>query len=154
MRDVSRSVPKSPLLGLAAIMIMAIVAIANIIRSPHHNLNEPEGYDRTDVATLGEPSPYERISLADPAAITGDPFTDGRALFFGYDCASCHGLTGQGATVAEDDLDTSDISPSEFLRELRKGPKGMPAFIEEALSDEEAERLYAFLDTIGQEGSE
>ena len=154
MGVVRRSVPKGPLLGLAVIMIMAAVAVVNVIRSPHHNLNEPGGYDRTEVATLGEPLPYDRISLSDAAPITGDPLTDGRILFFANDCASCHGLTGQGATVAEDGLDTSDISAAEFLRDLRKGPKGMPAFIEEALSDEEAERLYSFLDAVGQEGSD
>jgi len=152
MGVVRRSVPKGPLLGLAVIVIMATVAVVNVIRSPHHNLNELGGYDRTEVATLGEPLPYDRISLSNAAPITGDSLTDRRILFFANDCASCHGLTGQGATVAEDALDTSELSLSEFLRELRKGPKGMPVFIEEALTDEEAEKLYAFLDAIGKEG--
>jgi hypothetical protein len=155
MRVARRSVPPGPILGAIVMSALAFTLIGVIIaRSPytHHNLN-PEGYDRTEVATLGDTPPFEGISVADAALTTGDPFTDGRILFFANNCASCHGLTGQGATVGGD-LDTSDLSPSEFLREVRKGPKGMPAFIEESLSDEELERLYAFLDSVGQEGSE
>lgn len=135
--------------ALAFTLIGVIIA-----RSPytHHNLN-PEGYDRTEVATLGETPAFEGISLADASYATGDPLADGRILFFANNCASCHGLKGQGATVGTD-LDTSDLSLSEFLREVRKGPKGMPAFVEETLSDEEAEQLYAFLEAVGQEAAE
>ncbi len=135
------------MVGLAFTLIVVIIA-----RSPYtHGNLRAEGYDRTDIIYVDEEQPFEGLGLADPDAAytTGD----GRALFFGYSCASCHGLTGQGATVGAD-LDTSDLSPSKFLRKVRKGPKGMPAFIEEVLSDEEAERLYAFLDSIGQEGSD
>lgn len=142
-------------MGAIVMSALAFTLIGVIIaRSPytHHNLN-PEGYDRTEVATLGEAPPFEGISLADAAYTTGDPFTDGKILFFANNCASCHGLTGQDAVVGGD-IDTSDLSLPEFLREIRKGPKGMPAFVEEALSDEEAERLYSFLNSVGQEGSD
>ena len=155
MRAVRRSVPPGPIMGAIVMSALAFTLIGVIIaRSPytHHNL-EPEGYDRTDVATLGEPPPFEGIHLADPDYTTGDPLTDGRILFFANNCASCHGLTGQGATVGGD-IDASDFNLSEFLQEVRKGPKGMPAFVEETLSDEEAEQLFAFLEAIGQEGSD
>ena len=150
------NIPPAPIVGAVMMAGLAFTLIVVIIaRSPYtHGNLRAEGYDRTDIIYVDEEPPFEGLHLADPeAAKTGDPVTDGRTLFFGLSCASCHGLTGRGAVVGED-LDTSDISPSEFLREVRKGPKGMPAFVEEVLSDEEAERLYAFLDSIGQEGSD
>lgn len=152
MQTARRSLPPGPIMGAIVMSALAFTLIGVIIaRSPytHHNLN-PEGYDRTEVATLGEPPAFEGISLADASYATGDPLADGRILFFANNCASCHGLTGQGATVGGD-LDISDLSLSEFLREVRKGPKGMPAFVDEALSEEEAEQLYAFLAAVDQE---
>lgn len=147
------NIPPGPIIGAVMMAGLAFTLIVVIIaRSPYtHGNLRAEGYDRTEIIYVDEEQPVEGLRLADPDAAytTGD----GRALFFGYNCASCHGLTGQGATVGGG-LDTSDISPSEFLRKVRKGPKGMPAFIEEVLSGEEAERLYAFLDSIGQEGSD
>ena len=149
-------IPPAPIVGAIMMAGLAFTLIVVIIaRSPYtHGNLRAEGYDRTDIIYVDEEQPFEGLHLADlDAASTGDPVIDGRTLFFGFSCASCHGLTGRGAVVGED-LDTSDISPSEFLREVRKGPKGMPAFVEEVLSDEEAEKLYAFLDSVGQEGSD
>ena len=48
------------------------------------------------------------------------------------------------------ELDVADISRSEFRREVRGGPKGMPAFREEILGDEDLEAIYAFLQWAGQ----
>ncbi len=150
------SIPPGPIVGAIMMAGLAFTLIAVIIaRSPYtHGNLRAEGYDRTDIVYVGEEPPFEGLNLADlDAASTGNPVIDGRTLFFGFSCASCHGLTGRGAVVGED-LDTSDISPAEFLRKVRKGPKGMPAFIEEVLSDEEAEKLYAFLDSVGEAGSD
>lgn len=145
-------VPPGPILGAVMMSGLAFTLIVVIIaRSPytHGNLSA-EGYDRTDIIYVGEEHPFTGVGLADPdLAETGDPVQDGRILFFANNCASCHGLSGQGGPVGVD-LDTSEISLSEFIRDVRKGPKGMPAFIEEVLSDEEADQLYAFLDSIGK----
>lgn len=141
----TKSLPKSPLLGLAVIMIMATVAVVNVVRSPytHHNL-EPEGYDRTEVATLGDQHPYEGIPLADPELTrTGDPVRDGRALFFGNGCANCHGLSGQGAVVG-DEIDLEELA--DLLKDVRRGEKGMPAFSEDVISEEELQNIFAFLE--------
>jgi mono/diheme cytochrome c family protein len=136
--------------GLALVLIFGVVA-----RSPYtHGNLRPEGYDRTEIARVGEEYPFEGMGLADPQlATTGDPAQDGRALFFQYGCASCHGLKAQGGAVGTD-LDVGDLSRSEFGRDVRKGPKGMPSFPEDALSDEDMEKLYAFLESVAQEGSE
>jgi len=125
--------------GLAFTIIGIVIA-----RSPytHGNLS-PQGYGRTQVAIVGEEYPFEGLGLADPkVARTGDPVQDGRAIFFQYGCASCHGFTGTGNIVGED-LD--DASPSKIRREVRDGPEGMPAYSVSTLSDEELELIIAFL---------
>ena len=138
-----------PIFGVLAMSGLAFTLIAIIIaRSPYtHGNLRPEGYDRTEIAYVDEEPPYAGYGLADPAlANTGDPAQDGRVLFFGYGCAACHGLSGQGGAVGPG-LDIGDISASEFRKDVRKGPKGMPSFLEEVLSDDEIEKLYAFLES-------
>ncbi len=124
--------------GLAFMLIGIVIA-----RSPytHGNLSS-QGYDRTEVAIVGEEYPFEGPGLADPFVPTGDQVQDGQLLFFQYGCRSCHGATGTGAIVGED-LD--EVSPSEVRREVRDGPKGMPAYSEATLSDEDLELIIAFL---------
>ncbi len=135
--------PFFTVVGLITISGLAFMLIGIVIaRSPytHGNLSA-QGYDRTEVAIVGEEYPFEGLGLADPFAPTGDPVQDGRLLFFQYGCRSCHG-SGTGAIVGED-LD--EVSPSEVRREVRDGPEGMPAFSETTLSDEELEAIIAFL---------
>jgi mono/diheme cytochrome c family protein len=145
-----------PIVGAIMMSGLAFTLIAIIIaRSPYtHGNLRPQGYDRTEIAFVDEEPPFEGLGLADPQlATTGDPAQDGRALFFGYGCAACHGLKGQGGAVGAD-LDLDDISFSEFRKDVRKGPKGMPSFLEETLSDEDLDKLYAFLESLAQQGPE
>src|SRR3990172_5915413 len=121
-----RLLVSSTIIGLVTISGLAFTLIAIVIaRSPytHGNLS-PEGYNRTKITLVGEEQPFEGLGLADPQlAQTGDPIQDGRALFFQYGCASCHGFQGEGAVVGKD---LEDASPSEIRREVRDGPEGMP----------------------------
>ncbi len=137
--------PPGPILGAVMMSGLAFTLIVVIIyRSPytHGNLS-PEGYNRTDIIYVGQEHPYTGIGLADPSvANTGDPVQDGRSLFFGYGCASCHGLSGQGQAVGKD-LSKSDSE--EISKEVRKGPKTMPAFGAETLPEADLEKLIAFL---------
>ncbi len=145
-----------PIFGAVAMSGLAFTLVVIVIaRSPYtHGNLRPEGYDRTEIVYVGEEHPFEGLGLADPQLVTtGDSAQDGKALFFQYGCASCHGLKGQGGAVGAD-LDIDDISRSEFRREVRKGPKGMPSFMEETLTDEDLEKLYAFLESISEEPSE
>ena len=143
-------IPPGPILGAVMMSGLALTLIVVIIyRSPytHGNLS-PEGYNRTDVIRLGEAHPFTGIGLADPSiALTGDPVQDGGALFFGYGCASCHGLQGQGGPVGKD-LSKSDSE--EITDEVRKGPKTMPAFESGVLSDSDLEKLIAFLRSVNE----
>jgi len=144
-------VPPGPILGAVMMSGLAFTLIVVIIyRSPytHGNLS-PEGYNRTDIIYVGEEHPFEGPGLIDPGiALTGDPAQDGRALFFGYGCASCHGLQGQGGPVGKD-LGKSDSE--EITDEVRKGPKTMPAFESGVLSDSDLEKLIAFLESVKEE---
>lgn len=147
--------PPGPIVGAIMISGLAFTLIAIIIaRSPYtHGNLQPEGYNRTEISRVGEEPPFEGVGLADPRlASTGDAAQDGKALFFQYGCASCHGLEGQGGAVGTD-LDIDDISRSEFGRDVRKGPKGMPSFLEETLTDEQLEKLYSFLESVAQKAS-
>ena len=139
------SVPPGPILGAIMMSGLAFTLIAVVIaRSPYtHGNLRPEGYDRTDIIYLGEEHPFEGIGLADPGlASTGDPARDGGVLFFGYGCASCHGLNGQGQAVGKD---LSESDAEEISKEVRRGPKTMPSFDPSVLSDVDLEKLIAFL---------
>jgi mono/diheme cytochrome c family protein len=149
-------IPPGPIVGAIMMSGLAFTLIAIVIaRSPYtHGNLRPEGYDRTEIARVGEEPPFEGMGLADPQlAATGDPAQDGKALFFQYGCASCHGLKGQGGAVGTD-LDLDDINRSEFGRKVGKGPKGMPSFTEEIISEEDLDKMYSFLESINKEASE
>jgi len=127
--------------GLALGLIGGIVA-----RSPETHANvRPAGYDRTDVAYVGEVLPYEGIGLAgarpDEAA---DPIARGRILFLAYGCAACHGVDAQGGVVGPK-LDLEEIFKEDFVPIVRTGPAGMPAFTDTILSDGDLDSIYAFL---------
>ena len=143
-----RLLVSSTIIGLITISGLAFTLIGIVIaRSPytHGNLS-PEGYNRTEIALVGDDQPFEGLGLADPRlAQTGDPVQDGRVLFFGYGCASCHGFQGQGAVVGKD-LSNSDAE--EISEEVRKGPKTMPSVDATLLPDSDLEKLIAFLRSI------
>jgi len=139
------SVPPGPILGAIMMSGLAFTLIAVVIaRSPYtHGNLRPEGYNRTDIIYLGEEHPFEGIGLADPGlAGTGDPAQDGGVLFFGYGCASCHGLKGQGAAVGKD---LSKADAEEISQQVRRGPKTMPSFDPSVLPDSDLQKLIAFL---------
>ena len=140
-----RSVPPGPILGAIMMSGLAFTLIAVIIaRSPYtHGNLRPEGYNRTDIIYLGEEHPFTGIGLADPSlASTGDPVQGGRALFFGYGCASCHGLQGKGGAVGKN---LSRANSEEISDNVRQGPKTMPSFDPSVLPDSDLQKLIAFL---------
>lgn len=144
-----------PLVFVALISGLAFGLIVGVIaRSPETHANvRPEGYDRTPIVYVGEEIPFAGIGLADPRSVTNaDPVARGRLLFLGYGCAACHGLASQGGVVGPD-LDPDELTLPEFRRDVRSGPKGMPAFIEEILSNDDLETIYAFLEAIRRETS-
>jgi len=137
-----------PLVLVGVISGLAFGLVVGIIgRSPETHANvRPEGFDRTPITYVGEENPFAGIGLADPSLVTDvDQAARGRLLFLGNSCATCHGLGSQGGVVGPD-LDPGELTPSEFRRDVRSGPKGMPAFTEEVISDDDLEAIYAFLE--------
>lgn len=144
-----------PLVFVGVISGLAFGLVVGIIgRSPETHANvRPEGFDRTPITYVGEESPFAGIGLADPWLVTDvDQAARGRLLFLSNSCATCHGLGGQGGVVGPA-LDPGELTPSEFRRNVRSGPKGMPAFMEEVISNDDLEAIYAFLEATRQGAS-
>ena len=138
-------VPGILIFGISGLAFMLIAIV--IARSPytHGNLS-PAGYNRTEIAYVGEERPFEGLPLANPSrASTGDPVRDGRTLFFRYGCATCHGLNGQGGPVGKD---LSGASAQKVSSKVRAAPKAMPTFDASVLPDSDLERVIAFIESL------
>ena len=139
------TVPPGPIVGAIMMSGLAFTLVGVIIaRSPYtHGNLRAEGYDRTEISVVGEDVPFEGLGLRDHRlADTGDAATDGRALFFGYGCASCHGLQGKGGAVGKN---LSKANNEEISDNIRRGPKTMPSFDPGVLPDSDLQKLIAFL---------
>jgi len=126
------------------VIATAGVLMVVLVRNPstHGNLDGPDGHHRTPHAHVGEWASLDSPGLADAA------FVGGEADFFAKGCASCHGLGGAGGVVGGDLDSASGDELDEFLSALRKGPKGMPKYPEEALSDEQVASLIEYLQAV------
>jgi mono/diheme cytochrome c family protein len=93
--------------------------------------------------------PYDGFGLDDESlAQTGDPVRDGEVLYFQFACAACHGLGGAGAIVAPELVDELG-SIGSFTTDVREGVKGMPSFDEGTISDENIDKIHAYLNAGG-----
>ncbi len=130
--------------GLGFGLVVGIIA-----RSPETHANvHPEGFDRTPIGYIGEQANFESLGLADPGLLTAaGPEERGRLLFLGAGCVTCHGLANQGGVVGPV-LDIGELTLSDFRRAVQTGPRGMPVFPEEMLSDDDLEAIYAFLEAL------
>jgi cytochrome c553 len=144
-RAETRNVILPALIG-AAVLMLAVSLLAIVGRSPytHSNLNvafDPR-YTRTDQILVGTPLPFEVPGLAVPAA--SDPTQQGRQLFVVDGCAGCHGLDGRGGVIGPSIIGTT----AKKLRAItHEGPKGMPAFAVDGLSDADLTAIAAFLNS-------
>ncbi len=133
---------------LAAVaVITAIGMVIVFVRAPVANthITDPHSYTRTPIAYIDTAFPNVGFGLEDEsAANTGDAVADGSLLYFKYGCAACHGLNGQGATVGPE-LAGEIGSFGNFAEDVREGPKGMPAYSEASISDENLQKIHAFL---------
>jgi hypothetical protein len=143
-------VPPAPIMGAIVMACLAFSLIFIIIyRSPytHSNLN-PVDYDRTDIIYEAQTQPFTGVGLDSASfANSGDPAKDGRVLFFAFNCASCHGLNGEGGPVGKSLIGDSAL---KIKTKVREGPKGMPAFDPNVFTDEDMQKVIAFLQSTGQ----
>jgi len=140
----------SVLLAIVAV-ITAIGMVIVFVRVPVLNtdLTDPEVYDRTQIAYIGATYPYQGFGLdEEPSAQSGDPAFDGGKVYFGYGCAACHGVLGQGAVVGPT-LEDEIGSLAQFIDDIREGPRDMPAYGEATLTEADIEKIYRFLDEGG-----
>ena len=133
----------------SAVLVIALSLLTIVARSPytHSNLNADfdPGYTRTDQTVVGAPIPFGTDRLAVPPAKVKVQL--GKQLFVANNCASCHGLDGQGGIVGPFILGTK----AEELRTVTNiGPRGMPAYAPDALSDEDLAAIAAYLNVISK----
>ncbi len=89
-----------------------------------------------------------------PSQSTPDRFAAVRGIYE-KDCQSCHGETGQGGTVKQDDGSKLKVptlreggavrhDDAEFLKQITKGGDGMPAF-DQKLTPEQMNELIKMI---------
>ena len=124
-------------------LLVATTLIVILLRNPatHANLEDPQYYDRTELAYLAEKYVYPGLGHG-----VGVPISDtdiaGRVLFVRVGCVGCHGVYAQGGRVA---TALWDLDEEDFARDVRDGPSGMPAYPPETLSDDDLEQIRQFL---------
>jgi len=80
----------------------------------------------------------------------------GAAVYYEHGCYSCHGYNGTGRTPLANNVSGMMVNEDVFLRFLRqradRNPilpdNSMPNFAVEALSDEQARNVYAYIKTL------
>jgi hypothetical protein len=133
--------------SVALAMVAVITAVGMVVvyvRTPltHGNIDTPEVYDRTPIVFIGEEAPYLGPGLDDPSL--ADSVADGQLTYFQFGCGGCHGLTGAGGVVAPE-LVGEVGSTGGFTEDVREGPKNMPPYSAEVLSDDQLAKVHAFL---------
>lgn len=136
----------APAIFAGLVVSLSIMLLTIGARSPYTHLNVTagvvSGYDRTSQTLVGPPQPIKAAAMA---MGTGDPTQQGAALFMNLDCASCHGLKGEGAVIAP----VIAGAPATLIQQkTTSGPGGMPKF--EGLSDQDIKALAAFLLSVTQ----
>ena len=78
----------------------------------------------------------------------GDAVERGRAEFVEVGCYQCHGYQGQGGAGPR--LAPDPISLENFVRIVRRPPNVMPAYSPAVVSEDQLERMHAYLESIPQ----
>lgn len=127
----------APATYLVTVVTVGLLLIGVLVRSPETRSNfqeSPVGYDRTDVALVGEESSFD--------GLVGELGTDPHAIYVEAGCANCHGLSGEGGVVGPD---IWGKNLEDALEAIRDGGKGMPAVTEERLTDDQVEAVITYL---------
>lgn len=144
-RDGGKKTDRSvPYLVLGFVAFTAAGMFTVIITQPtmHANLNPSEPFSRAPGAVIGQQ--YEYVGHSSHSATRPDNLT-GEQLFLENGCAGCHGLGAKGAVVGGELTKEMLSDLQDQTDEIRKGPKGMPAYSEHTLSDAEIKRIVDYL---------
>ncbi len=155
-----------PVIFGGAVMSLSLTLLAIGARSPytHANLDSKytSDYSRTTQTLVGPGLPLQAHAVSGnssggvgggsaPAVNSGGPMSaphgdltqQGMALFFGLDCASCHGLKGEGGVFAPI---IAGVSATEIGTNTSAGPGAMPKFA--GLTDQDLQALAAYLKSV------
>lgn len=133
-----------PVLMGATVLLISFTLLTIIARSPYTQANLNAGFDyrytRTEQTFVGDPLPVMGDGLAVPQA--SDPVERGRQLFITNECASCHGLDGSGGIIGPSIV---GMKASKLRSRTLVGPKGMPAYSPDALTDDDLAAIAAYV---------
>ena len=82
------------------------------------------------------------------SAQEGDVVERGRADYVEVGCYQCHGYQGQGGAGPR--LAPDPIALENFMRIVRRPPNVMPAYSPAVVSEDQLERMHAYLESIPQ----
>lgn len=139
-----------PIVAAIVVVVAPATLIAAVILGPYTHANLTPyfdlGYTRTEQIEVGPPLLYRTSDLAIPADATASMEERGKALLVARGCATCHGMGGQGGTVAP-----AIIPDLEVLREyVRRGPSGMPVFAPQDVTDYDLTAIAAYLKSVSK----
>jgi mono/diheme cytochrome c family protein len=129
----------------SAVVTLALLLLIVGARSPYTHANLTPAfaarYNRTSEITVGSPQPIQ----VDPRLLNSQAglAAQGKTLFIGLGCASCHGLKGQGGVYAPTIAGTDAAT---IAQRTSKGSGGMPIF--SSLTDDELKALAAYLQSV------
>lgn len=126
-----------------AVLVLGLSLLTIVARGPytHANLNATfsSAYTRTEQMLVGAPIPMTGGMPVSPAI---DQVQLGGQLFVTEGCAACHGLNGGGGVIGPSIVGTK---VQKLRVETLVGPKGMPPYSADALTDQDLAAIAAFL---------
>lgn len=131
-------------------LVVASTLVTILLRNPatHLNLEDPQFYDRTEMAFVDQEYLYVAYGFGPGLLEAGaDPHLLGRMLYVRSGCIGCHGVFAQGGTVGSTLWDISDEDLGDFIRDVRDGPGEMPAYPESILSDDDLRLIHLYLES-------
>jgi len=136
------------MLSFVALTALGMFVVVLTRPTAHANLDPTADFSRVPTGVVGVETDYTGLSDSGPGR-----GLDGQELFIQAGCASCHGLQGLGALVGESisGEDHAVRSVGALLEEVREGPKGMPAFSESLLTDDDVAEIFAYLDAFSDQ---
>ncbi len=150
----SRIRPIIPAAFLALVVVLGLTLLTVFVRSPYTHANllagYSTGYHRTEQALVGSPAPLTAHSGMSGMPGMADPVAEGRELFVTADCASCHGLKGQGGTFAPP---IAGFEADTISKRVHDGPGGMPAYADGTFTQEQLQAIAAYLQSVGKAGT-
>jgi hypothetical protein len=84
--------------------------------------------------------------LAPSTARAANGTSEGERLFVMKGCLGCHGASGRGGVGP--DLGGTKLSFDDVLKQLRHPRQRMPAFPSDAVSDDDAKKIYEYLKAV------